>query len=60
MNFLKSIQREIYIVILTCALFYFILFMYNVPMHVYMIGLGIVLFVSMIYWGIHYMNFKKE
>lgn len=60
MNFLKSIQREIYIVILTCALFYFILFMYNVPMQVYMIGLGIVLFVSMIYWGIHYMNFKKE
>lgn len=52
MNFLKSIQREIYIVILTCALFYFILFMYNVPMQAYMIGLGIVLFVSMIYWGI--------
>lgn len=60
MNFLKSIQREIYIVILTCALFYFILFMYNVPIQAYMIGLGIVLFVSMIYWGIHYMNFKKE
>ncbi|MDS6144358.1 hypothetical protein SA9080_0388 [Staphylococcus aureus subsp. aureus SA9080] len=43
------------------SLFYFILFMYNVPMQAYMIGLGIVLFVSMYLRGVSITcNFKKE
>lgn len=60
MSFLKSIQRELYIVVLICALFFFILLMYKVPLQAYLISLGIVLFISIIYWSIRFMNYKQE
>ncbi|UTH02796.1 sensor histidine kinase [Macrococcoides canis] len=60
MSFLKTIQREIYIIVLICALFFFILFMYNVPFQAYLIGLGIVLFISIIYWIIRFINYRQE
>lgn len=60
MSFLKTIQREIYIIILICALFFFILLMYNVPFQAYLIGLGIVLFISIIYWIIRFINYRQE
>jgi len=60
MSFFKTIQREIYIIVLICALFFFILLMYNVPFRAYLLSVCIVLFISSIYWMIQYMNFKKE
>lgn len=60
MSFLKTIQREIYIIVLICTLFFFILLMYNVPFQAYILSVCIVLFISLIYWIIGYMNFKKE
>lgn len=60
MSFFKTIQREIYIIILICALFFFILLMYNVPFQAYLLSICIVLFISLLYWIIQYMNFKKE
>lgn len=60
MSFFKTIQREIYIVVLVCTLFLFILWMYDVPFQAYLLSVCIVLFISLLYWIIQYMNFKKE
>ncbi|WP_414053071.1 sensor histidine kinase [Macrococcus animalis] len=60
MSFLKTIQREVYFVLLICALFFFIMLMYNVPLQAYLLGIGIVTFILAIYWSIRYLSYKKE
>ncbi|MGK0577566.1 sensor histidine kinase [Macrococcus capreoli] len=60
MNFLRTIQREIVIAILICTLFFFILFMYNVPVQAYAIGISIVIFIMLIYWAVRFTSYKQE
>nr|WP_165983366.1 sensor histidine kinase [Macrococcus goetzii] len=60
MSFFKTIQREIYIIVLICTLFFLIFFMYNVPMQAYLLSIGISTFTLAIYWSIRYLNYKKE
>lgn len=60
MSFLKSIQREIYITILITLLFFFMFYMYKVPMHAFLLSLALILFIASINWGIRYLGFRKE
>ncbi|HGZ8049685.1 TPA: ATP-binding protein [Staphylococcus aureus] len=59
MTFLKSITQEIAIVIVIFALFGLMFYLYHLPLEAYLLALGVILLLLLIFIGIKYLSFVK-
>ncbi len=59
MTFLKSITQEIAIVIVIFALFRLMFYLYHLPLEAYLLALGVILLLLLIFIGIKYLSFVK-
>ncbi|XXS40487.1 sensor histidine kinase, partial [Staphylococcus aureus] len=56
---LKSITQEIAIVIVIFALFGLMFYLYHLPLEAYLLALGVILLLLLIFIGIKYLSFVK-
>ncbi len=59
MTFLKSITQEIAIVIVIFSLFGLMFYLYHLPLEAYLLALGVILLLLLIFIGIKYLSFVK-